>query len=51
MLIACKHEEIWAPEVLDFVNINDKVYTRVRGHLDKQVCGCTCHCQHDMLSI
>ncbi|KAF8403706.1 hypothetical protein HHK36_011810 [Tetracentron sinense] len=28
MLIACKYEEIWAPEVNDFVCISDKAYTR-----------------------
>ncbi|KAJ9533736.1 hypothetical protein QJQ45_026808 [Haematococcus lacustris] len=28
MLIACKYEEIWAPEVRDFVYISDKAYTR-----------------------
>ncbi|GAB2267111.1 G2/mitotic-specific cyclin S13-7 [Dionaea muscipula] len=27
MLIACKYEEIWAPEVDDFVCISDRVYT------------------------
>ncbi|KAK6942142.1 Cyclin, C-terminal domain [Dillenia turbinata] len=27
MLIACKYEEIWAPEVNDFVCISDKAYT------------------------
>ncbi|GAB4851783.1 G2/mitotic-specific cyclin-2 [Ancistrocladus abbreviatus] len=27
MLIACKYEEIWAPEVNDFVCISDRVYT------------------------
>ncbi|KAL8162975.1 hypothetical protein V2J09_014464 [Rumex salicifolius] len=26
MLIACKYEEIWAPEVNDFVSISDRVY-------------------------
>ncbi|CAN8246967.1 unnamed protein product [Cochlearia groenlandica] len=28
MLIACKYEEIWAPEVSDFVSISDNAYTR-----------------------
>nr|CAB58998.1 CYCB1-1 protein [Petunia x hybrida] len=28
MLIACKYEEIWAPEVNDFMHISDNVYTR-----------------------
>ena len=28
MLIASKYEEIWAPEVQDFVFISDKAYTR-----------------------
>ncbi len=28
MLIASKYEEIWAPEVKDFVYISDKAYTR-----------------------
>jgi hypothetical protein len=28
MLIASKYEEIWAPEVNDFVFISDKAYTR-----------------------
>ncbi|XP_074312733.1 G2/mitotic-specific cyclin S13-7-like [Silene latifolia] len=28
MLIACKYEEIWAPEVSDFVQISDKAYVR-----------------------
>ncbi|XP_021717116.1 G2/mitotic-specific cyclin S13-7-like [Chenopodium quinoa] len=28
MLIACKYEEIWAPEVNDFVQISDKAYMR-----------------------
>ncbi|KAJ9519007.1 hypothetical protein QJQ45_026315 [Haematococcus lacustris] len=28
MLIACKYEEIWAPEVRDFVYISDKAYSR-----------------------
>lgn len=28
MLIACKYEEIYAPEVRDFVYISDKAYTR-----------------------
>jgi G2/mitotic-specific cyclin-B, other len=28
MLIACKFEEIYAPEVRDFVYITDKAYTR-----------------------
>lgn len=28
MLIACKYEEIWAPEVNDFVQISDKAYVR-----------------------
>jgi cyclin B len=28
MLIACKYEEIYAPEVNDFVYISDKAYTR-----------------------
>ncbi|XP_057956204.1 G2/mitotic-specific cyclin S13-7-like [Malania oleifera] len=28
MLIACKYEEIWAPEVDDFVCISDKTYTK-----------------------
>ncbi|CAN0905197.1 CYCB1-4 [Linum grandiflorum] len=27
MLIACKYEEIWAPQVYDFVCISDKAYT------------------------
>jgi hypothetical protein len=28
MLIASKYEEIWAPEVRDFVFISDRAYTR-----------------------
>ena len=28
MLIASKYEEIWAPEVRDFVYISDKAYSR-----------------------
>lgn len=28
MLIASKYEEIWAPEVKDFVYISDEAYTR-----------------------
>lgn len=28
MLLASKYEEIWAPEVRDFVYISDKAYTR-----------------------
>lgn len=28
MLIACKYEEIWAPEVNDFIMISDKAYVR-----------------------
>ncbi|KAH7300297.1 hypothetical protein KP509_24G055000 [Ceratopteris richardii] len=28
MLLACKYEEIWAPEINDFVKICDKAYTR-----------------------
>jgi G2/mitotic-specific cyclin-B, other len=28
MLIACKYEEIYAPEVRDFVYITDKAYTK-----------------------
>jgi len=28
MLIACKYEEIWAPEVNDFIHIADYAYTR-----------------------
>ncbi|KAG0498628.1 hypothetical protein HPP92_003319 [Vanilla planifolia] len=28
MLIACKYEEIWAPEVNDFICISDKAYSR-----------------------
>ncbi|XP_074332046.1 G2/mitotic-specific cyclin S13-7-like isoform X2 [Apium graveolens] len=28
MLIACKYEEIWAPEVNDFIAISDNAYTR-----------------------
>lgn len=28
MLIACKYEEIYAPEVRDFVYITDRAYTR-----------------------
>ena len=28
MLIASKYEEIWAPEVRDFVYISDKAYDR-----------------------
>ncbi|MQM15681.1 hypothetical protein Taro_048631 [Colocasia esculenta] len=41
MLIACKYEEIWAPEVTDFICISDKAYTREqilakeKGILDK----------------
>ncbi|KAL8162311.1 hypothetical protein V2J09_013800 [Rumex salicifolius] len=27
MLIACKYEEIWAPEVNDFISISDRVYS------------------------
>lgn len=28
MLIASKYEEIWAPELTDFIYISDKAYTR-----------------------
>ena len=28
MLIACKYEEIYSPEVKDFVYVTDKAYTR-----------------------
>ena len=28
MLIASKYEEMWAPEVKDFVYISDKAYTK-----------------------
>eukprot|EP01018_Ginkgo_biloba_P028976 Gb_03506 [translate_table: standard] len=28
MLLACKYEEIWAPEINDFVCISDRAYTR-----------------------
>ncbi|VFQ71369.1 unnamed protein product [Cuscuta campestris] len=28
MLIACKYEEIWAPEVADFIEISDQAYGR-----------------------
>jgi cyclin B len=28
MMLACKYEEIWAPEVKDFVYISDKAYTK-----------------------
>ncbi|ERM99103.1 hypothetical protein AMTR_s00101p00131830 [Amborella trichopoda] len=28
MLVACKYEEIWAPEINDFVCISDKAYSR-----------------------
>ncbi|KAL3850213.1 hypothetical protein ACJIZ3_012095 [Penstemon smallii] len=28
MLIACKYEEIWAPEVSDFISISDNAYVR-----------------------
>ncbi|KAK1319694.1 hypothetical protein QJS10_CPB04g00466 [Acorus calamus] len=28
MLIACKYEEIWAPEINDFICISDKAYSR-----------------------
>ena len=28
MLLAAKYEEIWAPEVRDFVYISDKAYNR-----------------------
>lgn len=28
MLIACKYEEIYAPEVKDFVYVTDKAYTK-----------------------
>lgn len=28
MLIDCKYEEIWAPEVNDFIFISDSAYTR-----------------------
>ena len=28
MLLAAKYEEIWSPEVKDFVFISDKAYTR-----------------------
>ncbi|KAJ3669198.1 hypothetical protein LUZ60_011148 [Juncus effusus] len=28
MLISCKYEEIWAPEVNDFIHISDSAYTR-----------------------
>jgi len=28
MLVACKYEEIWAPEVNDFICISDKAYNR-----------------------
>lgn len=28
LLIACKYEEIWAPEVNDFILFSDNTYTR-----------------------
>ncbi|KAK1682815.1 hypothetical protein QYE76_043663 [Lolium multiflorum] len=28
MLIACKYEEMWAPEVTDFIHISDNTYSR-----------------------
>ncbi|KAI5673526.1 hypothetical protein M9H77_13890 [Catharanthus roseus] len=28
MLIACKYEEIWAPEVSDFISVSDNAYVR-----------------------
>ncbi|KAK1365273.1 hypothetical protein POM88_040834 [Heracleum sosnowskyi] len=33
MLIACKYEEIWAPEVNDFIAISDNAYSRKQGLL------------------
>ncbi|KAG1654532.1 hypothetical protein FOA52_008537 [Chlamydomonas sp. UWO 241] len=41
MLIASKYEEIWAPEVRDFVYISDKAYTR------EQIL----ECEHTMLNV
>ncbi len=47
MLIACKYEEIYAPEVKDFVYITDKAYTKeeilqmecsMLGSLDFNIC-------------
>lgn len=40
MLLACKYEEIWAPEVQDFVFISDKAYTREQVlEMEKQILG------------
>eukprot|EP00238_Polyblepharides_amylifera_P014777 CAMPEP_0196575376 /NCGR_PEP_ID=MMETSP1081-20130531/4869_1 /TAXON_ID=36882 /ORGANISM="Pyramimonas amylifera, Strain CCMP720" /LENGTH=419 /DNA_ID=CAMNT_0041893659 /DNA_START=206 /DNA_END=1465 /DNA_ORIENTATION=- len=40
MLIAAKYEEIWAPEVRDFVYISDKAYTRQQIlQMEKKILG------------
>ncbi|MCL7042775.1 hypothetical protein MKW94_016583 [Papaver nudicaule] len=40
MLIASKYEEIWAPEVSDFVCISDRAYTREHIlHMEKSILG------------
>ncbi|GAB2221680.1 hypothetical protein Droror1_Dr00012865 [Drosera rotundifolia] len=52
MLIACKYEEIWSPEVNDFVCISDRVYTNqqilrmektILGHLEWELTVPTCY--------
>ncbi|GAB2295621.1 G2/mitotic-specific cyclin-2 [Dionaea muscipula] len=52
MLIACKYEEIWAPEVNDFVSISDRVYSNeqilmmekiILAHLEWQLTVPTCY--------
>ncbi|KAI5576634.1 hypothetical protein BDE02_09G057600 [Populus trichocarpa] len=40
MLIACKYEEIWAPEVNDFVRISDNAYIREQVlAMEKEILG------------
>lgn len=40
MLIACKYEEIWAPEVNDFIAISDNAYVREQIlHMEKAILG------------
>lgn len=40
MLIACKYEEIWAPEVSDFIAISDNAYVREQVlRMEKEILG------------
>jgi hypothetical protein len=46
MLIAAKFEEIYAPEVKDFVYITDKACARAPARAPAAVCVCVCVCAH-----